>query len=206
MRCDGGEIPFSKGTVILVPPSVIHGSYSSSEFVNISFQSDFGGLFLLDRPVVITGAEDDEGGALARIIYENRFKNQAYLHSLSVAYASYVLEKMSAETRVAGFVRELVEKISAEAFNTEISLSKILADSGFAEDYARAIFKRVTGKTPVAFLTGMRINRARHLIDIYGKTLSLSEVAQRCGYLDYVYFSKRFKELVGVSPRGYKGR
>jgi len=42
------------------------------------------------------------------------------------------------------------------------------------------------------------------LIDLYRSTLSLQEIAERCGYTDYVYFSKKFKEVTGVSPRDYK--
>jgi AraC-like DNA-binding protein len=33
--------------------------------------------------------------------------------------------------------------------------------------------------------------------------MSLSEVAEQVGYDDYVYFSKNFKAVTGVSPREY---
>ncbi len=76
--------------------------------------------------------------------------------------------------------------------------------SGYSEDYVRAMFKKSTGKTPIGLLTEMRINHACLLIDMYKKTLSLSEIAEKCGYTDYIYFSRRFKELVGVSPLKYQ--
>ncbi len=38
----------------------------------------------------------------------------------------------------------------------------------------------------------------------YKNHFSLAEVAEKCGYTDYVYFSKKFKEKVGISPMLYK--
>ena len=64
--------------------------------------------------------------------------------------------------------------------------------------------RRITGKTPVEFLTDVRIRHACFLMEFYGETLSLGQVAEQCGYNDYVYFSKKFKQAVGLSPRAYQ--
>ena len=78
-------------------------------------------------------------------------------------------------------------------------------ESGYAEDYIRAHFKRITGKTPNEFLSGIRIKRACFLIETYRDSLSLSQISEQCGYTDYVYFSKKFKSVTGMSPKEYKG-
>lgn len=88
----------------------------------------------------------------------------------------------------------------------EIDLIKILLTSGYSEDYIRACFKKITGKTPTDFLTDVRIKHACYLIDIYKDTLTLSEIAEQCGYVDYIYFSKKFKTVMGMSPRVYRGQ
>jgi YesN/AraC family two-component response regulator len=41
------------------------------------------------------------------------------------------------------------------------------------------------------------------MIDLYGGVLNMSEIAEKCGYTDYVYFSRSFKEVKGLSPREY---
>jgi AraC-like DNA-binding protein len=82
-------------------------------------------------------------------------------------------------------------------------MRSLLTKSGYAEDYIRAKFREITGYTPVEFLTKVRISQACSLIDMYGNSLQLSEIAEKCGYTDYVYFSRRFKALTGISPREY---
>ncbi len=53
------------------------------------------------------------------------------------------------------------------------------------------------------YLTEVRIRHACCLIDTYGRDVPLMEIASKCGYNDYVYFSKKFKSITGISPRTY---
>jgi len=89
-------------------------------------------------------------------------------------------------------------------YDSTIDLHHLLQQSGYAVDYIRAQFKKMTGKTPNAFLTEIRIKHALFLLDIYAHTLSLQQIAEQCGYVDDVYFSKKFKSVVGVSPKQYR--
>ena len=103
-------------------------------------------------------------------------------------------------------VQEIVFEISQGSFDSQIDLALILSESGYSEDYIRSCFKKITGKTPNEFLTDIRIKNACFLIDIYKNKISLSEISERCGYLDYIYFSKRFKSVMGMSPREYRNQ
>ena len=40
----------------------------------------------------------------------------------------------------------------------------------------------------------------------YSENITLSQVAEQCGYTDYVYFSRRFRQITGLSPRQWKSR
>ncbi len=204
MWTEKGKIPFFSGTAIIMPPSLLHGSVSSEEFVNISIEWDFDGLLALDTPTVVSGAEDGEGAQLVRMIWENRFGNEGYLRSLCIAYTQYLLQRIEVEDSRTSCIKKIIFRISDEAFSPDIDVTKILQQSGYAEDYVRACFKRETGKSPLAFLTELRIRHACYLIDVYRDTLPLSEIAERCGYTDYIYFSKKFKERTGLSPRAYR--
>lgn len=204
MWTQDGSFPFSEGTVIIIPPNIAHGSVSEDGFINISIECNFHSLLSFDSPVLISGADQDEGSQLIQMIWDNRCKNEAYLHALCIAYAQYLLQKTRIEGAMSICIKKLVSYISDHSFDSEIDIAYLLHQSGYSEDYVRACFKKETGKTPIGFLTELRIKQACYLIDIYKDQLSLSEIAERCGYTDYVYFSKKFKELMGLSPTAYK--
>ena len=203
MWTENGEIPFSEGTVIVMPPDILHGSVSENGFVNVSVESDFDGLFFSATPIVLC-CDGDDGAKLIDMIWDNRYGSEAYLNSLCVAYSRYLLHKVKPKSVMSENVGRIIKQISDVAYDPETDVAEILRQSGYAEDYIRMRFRQEVGKTPIAFLTELRIKRARYLIDLYKNTLALYEIAEKCGYTDYVYFSKKFKEYVGVSPLEYK--
>ena len=54
----------------------------------------------------------------------------------------------------------------------------------------------------MAALTRERIEAAKNLL--VNTRLSVSEVGVRVGYPDAYHFSKRFKEIVGMSPKQFR--
>lgn len=204
LRTDRGEIPFRPGTVIIVPPGIEHGSACPEGFRNISLGGPFGHLLFFDRVTVLSDNERGEGRMLAGLIYENRYANGAYLESLCTAYLRFLLQNSPREGAVFSAVQEVARALSQGVGDSQTDPAVLLAASGYAEDYIRAQFKRIMGKTPTEFLTDLRIRRACFLIDIYGASLPLTRIAESCGFLDYVYFSKKFKTITGRSPREYK--
>ena len=204
MYTDKTKIPFSPGTIIIVPPNVRHGSVSDSGFKNISVEGEFDHCLHFDEVKVLSDNALQEGETLARLIYANRYGKSAYISALCSSYICFLVQRIDCEDSIQKTVREIVFEISHQAFNTEIDLSTILSKSGYSEDYIRSCFKKITEKTPNEFLTDIRIEHACFLMDVYRDELTLGEISERCGYLDYVYFSKKFKSVIGVSPREYK--
>jgi|GEM_PF-1062356 len=67
-----------------------------------------------------------------------------------------------------------------------------------------SMFKTVTGLNPLDYIARLRINRAkRQLVSWNG---SLNGIASSVGYQDVYYFSRRFKQIVGESPKQYVSR
>ena len=140
---------------------------------------------------------------LTEIIYNNRFENIGFLSKICTAYVYFLLKHIRQSSSIARTVDKVITEITSNAFDTDIKLCKILSESGYAEDYIRAYFKKITGKTPTQFLNDIRMEHALFLIDIYGKNLSFSQISEKCGFEDYVYFSKQFKTKYHISPREY---
>lgn len=144
-----------------------------------------------------------EGTFLAKMIYNHRYSNPEYVVALTGALAHFVAENFKNDNEISIAVKKIVDEITTEFYNSNLNIGEILENGGYAKDYIRAHFKKITGKTPIEFLTKVRISHACFLIDTYKSSLSLSEIAEKCGYTDYVYFSRKFKQVTGVSPRMY---
>ncbi len=198
------DFKVSPGKIIIVPPGTEH--YTSTENTDcerIFIIGEFNRIFFLPAATMISDNSTNEGMLLAKMIYANRYSDHEYLTALINAFTHFILQNIKMENEIFLATKEIIETISNDFYNSNINLNELLKKSGYAEDYIRVQFKRITGKTPTEFLTQIRINHACYLMETYKNVFSLADVAERCGYTDYIYFSRRFKHIVGVSPRKY---
>ncbi|GAA2796300.1 hypothetical protein GCM10010452_25750 [Crossiella cryophila] len=64
------------------------------------------------------------------------------------------------------------------------------------------VFRAATGLTPHRFLTRLRIDQARRLLS--DNTLSIAQIAERCGFASPGALSTAFLAQVGVRPSAYR--
>lgn len=197
------DISVVPGKIMIIPPWAVHSLTFTDEMERIFINGEFNQIFNLTSPTVVLDNSEKEGLMLAKMIYNNRYSNSEYVAILVNAFSHFLLQSLKMEDEIGLIIKDIVDKITNEFYDSNISLSHLLRKSGYAEDYIRAQFKKITGKTPTEFLTKIRINHACYLIDTYKNSLSLTEIAEKCGYTDYVYFSRRFKQIMGISPRKY---
>ena len=177
MSTDKGKIPFSPGTIIIVPPNIRHGSVSKNGFKNISIEGEFDRCLCFNEVKSLSDSALQEGKMLACMIYANRYGKKAYITSLCSAYIHFIMQRLEMNSPMQRSVQTIISEISQHAFDSQIDLALILRKSGYSEDYIRSCFKETTGKTPNEFLTGIRIKHACFLIGIYHDELSLSEIS-----------------------------
>ena len=84
----------------------------------------------------------------------------------------------------------------------DLSLRTMAAKSNVSPGYLSSLFKKETGQTFTAYVNGRRIATAKHLL----KTthLQVQTIAQHCGILDFHYFCRLFKSVVGTTPTEYR--
>lgn len=86
--------------------------------------------------------------------------------------------------------------------NEALSLDDICSELGVSNSYFSSIFKKETGQSFVAYLTGYRMEKAaRMLVETSEKSYM---IAKSVGYTDPNYFSYVFKRQYGVSPSKYR--
>ena len=69
-------------------------------------------------------------------------------------------------------------------------------------DYNK-LFKTYMGVTPSKYLTNLRIEQAKRLIEASPRRLS-KDIASAVGFSDSLYFSRVFKKETNYSPAEYK--
>lgn len=63
-------------------------------------------------------------------------------------------------------------------------------------------FKKYTGKTPIAYITELRLKKAKELL--INTDLSIGQISSICGYENAYYFSNTFKKEIGISPLKFR--
>ncbi|CAM3901404.1 AraC family transcriptional regulator [Cohnella lubricantis] len=89
-------------------------------------------------------------------------------------------------------------------YSEELSLEEAAESVHLNPFYFSKVFKQHVGETFIDYLTGLRIDRAKQLIE--EEDLSLKEVSYQVGYKDPNYFSRVFKKVTGVAPSEYRSQ
>ena len=86
-------------------------------------------------------------------------------------------------------------------YDDTITNEKLAEICGLSVTHFRRIFKEQLGKSPMEYLTDLRINWALKLLKT--RLFSVSEVGALVGFPDVYYFSKLIKKYTGNSPTKY---
>ncbi len=95
---------------------------------------------------------------------------------------------------------ENFEQYVQKNFASDVLSVSMLAETFYmSESTLLRQLKRLTGLTPVQYLQEIRLNEARHLLEIRQYN-SIAQVASKVGYADVRSFSRSFKQRFGKLP------
>ena len=89
-----------------------------------------------------------------------------------------------------------------EHLEEEISLSVLAEEFHLSAQYISQLFKSEIGVGFLAYLTNIRMERAKKLL--LSTSLSIAEISEQSGYSDYRVFTKVFKKSEGITPSQYR--
>ena len=101
------------------------------------------------------------------------------------------------ERAITGITRYLQEHLAEE-----ISLCVLADNFHLNPQYISQLFKSEIGVNFLAYLTNIRMEKAKKLL--LATSLSIAEVAEQSGYGDYRVFTKVFKKSEGITPSQYR--
>lgn len=86
--------------------------------------------------------------------------------------------------------------------NPNLMLQDVAREVGISQSHFSTVFAQETGITFTQYLTGLRIAKAKELLE--ATPMRSSEIAFRVGYNDAHYFSYLFKKHTGMTPSEWR--
>lgn len=83
-----------------------------------------------------------------------------------------------------------------------ITLEILCGLLGLSPSYVIKLFNQYTGLPPMAYVSHRRIEAAKEMLS--ESSSSIAEIAAMAGFKDSFYFSKKFKQITGLTPRQYR--
>ncbi len=142
--------------------------------------------------------------AVQRIVNELNTKSKYYQHLVVMYYAELLIliYRHMDEAYLPICTNDSLKKAISFLrmnFYTNITMEEVAQHAGIGVRYLRKLFSHHLNISPLDYLNQIRINKS---IDLLKNTeLSIKEVCFTCGFKSPQYFSRVFKQQMGISPK-----
>ncbi len=205
---DDKTYPIRKGYVQIAAPGQIRYSELPFKTMYLKFCAD-GELAkrLKAAPAYFkSGHPEQLTELLSSIILLNESaENELLLHSHLLTFLHTVLHDSELPRVHSGTHYPIIKQAKQymeQHYSESIQLEDIAASVNLSPIYFHNIFTGACGCTPHEFLIQKRIAESKKLL--WDSTVSLSQIAERCGFNCQQYFSKIFKKATGLPPGKYR--
>lgn len=99
-------------------------------------------------------------------------------------------------------LRSMLDFLSRN-YSESIELEEIADAGSVSKNMAIILFERYLGAPPMKYLTSLRLQRAANLLA--GTDMAITDIAYAVGFSGSSYFTKRFREEYGITPRRFRG-
>lgn len=209
------------GQAVVVPPNVPHrfsnraGRVNRNRWCHINFFvfDRINAAIVFDLSQRFTGPKAERVGEIAlemgRLARAGNvgleWKQQVRRHWLGAEMAALVLEEGRLKTnwreveRLIPVLEHIEANFAAPLERKNLAERSYLSVSRFA-----ALFRAVLGVSPGDYVREVRLQRGQTLL--LSTTLTVCEIAGRCGFKSEFHFSRLFKARFGSSPTSYRAR
>lgn len=202
-----GNFNYCPDTLTVVAPYVRHEEYNIEEGDCICL------TFFTDTPLpTVVFFPTPKFIPAIRFIYKNlnellslSEEEKARERENCVILIIYHLNKMlSMTTKEKDYdvIIEYIKKYLHSNYSYKINFNILGEQVGYSPNHLNALFKRSTGQSLYAYLSDIRLLRAKELLGRGGA--KLKSIAKKCGFSSEARFSQFFKERTGVPPLVYR--
>ncbi len=181
------------------------------------FDADAATCALIDRVGFRDAYLENLFMALLGAVEGKALTGRLYPESLLVVMVTALLERHSSLSRssVAPVVtgqlrrggltpsrlRRIVDHMQ-DNLKSDMALGELTALTGLSRAQFFRAFKQTTGATPHRYLTDLRLDTAKAMLE--GRDVMIDDVAAAVGMPDRAHFTALFRRRFGVTPRAYK--
>jgi len=184
--------------------------YDSTEGFMGGFDEDFllnpSNEILLTKHVVKVKIAD-ENADLFRASMEKLFHSARQPHTAQLTL-DFIISLLSEDyTTDDDSINKVVSRFVDDVFDRSqhiMPIADYAARYGVTPNHLNKVVRTKTGKTASDWVRISRVNYAKYLL--HETNLTIVEVAERVGMLDQSYFSRFFRQYVGVTPTAYKAQ
>lgn len=140
-------------------------------------------------------------------------RNQLFIDYVLLAVCTHALERYgriappSGKTHAALTPAQLsiAKELIASQLGADLSVERIAQECSLTRSHFSRAFKQATGVAPHTWLLKMRVERARELLR-QTPALSLSSIAEQCGFADQPHLTRVFTRMTGETPSAWRNR
>jgi AraC family transcriptional regulator len=188
-------------TVIFIDPLIV-AEVAAAEAGVASLE--IVGQFNIRDPLIV-----EIGAALDAELASPNPSPRIYAGSLAIALTAHILSRYAnpASLRPRGanlssvHLRRSVEFMH-DNLHQNLTLGDLAGVANMSKYHFAKSFRRAMGIAPHRYLMGLRIAKARELLDM--GNLSIKDIASRVGYTDRSHFTDQFLRIVGTTPARYR--
>jgi len=108
------------------------------------------------------------------------------------------------QTSVARCAADARARIDSDFANADLSIAELAETAGVSDSYLRRTFGQAYGESPLEYLTRVRIQSAKALLE--SEYFTVAEIAERCGFHSLSYFIQSFRAQTGETPGEHRKR
>lgn len=131
-----------------------------------------------------------------------RSKNAKEMLALFQKKIYAMLEVIEEEAQDDSGVIQRIKNLVEKEYMHDVSLNYVAEKVNLAPAYVSYIFKRETGQTLIKYITEIKMEKAKMLLE--EGVLKVGQVARACGYENQSYFNRAFKNYYGLTPKQFR--
>lgn len=155
---------------------------------------------LLEQNALTEEWETKEAAAWEAVLQQETVAElQEWLNGYLQEICAFIAAKRSSRP---GGVIERIRRFIEANYALDLSVAQIAEDVYLSPTYVSLLYKQETGETLFEYLTKVRIERAKELLQ--DPRNKFYEISGAVGYSDPSHFSKLFKKVTGLTPSAYR--